>query len=138
MAQTKSTQKKTASQIKIPALYARIDRTMDYEGDGVKAIASVNVGGAFAVHGFKVYESTEKGRSVLNPSSKYEKNGRTEYSDVFHAITPEARTAVNEAILNAYEQKIAEDQAQDMDEETAQGQTSPDENEPDALTMGGM
>lgn len=57
---------------------------------------------------------------------------------MFHAITPEARTAVNEAILNAYEQKIAEDQAQDMDEETAQGQTSPDENEPDALTMGGM
>ena len=46
MAQTKSTQKKTASQIKIPALHARIDRTMDYEGDGVKAIASVNVGGA--------------------------------------------------------------------------------------------
>ena len=73
MAQTKSTQKKTASQIKIPALHARIDRTMDYEGDGVKAIASVNVGGAFAVHGFKVYESTEEGRSVLNPSSKYEK-----------------------------------------------------------------
>lgn len=122
MTQTKSPQKKEVSKTEIPSLRAKIDRMMDYEGDGVKAIASVNVGGAFAVHGFKVYESAEKGRSVLNPSSKYEKNGKTEYSDVFHAVSPEARTAVKDAILNAYEQKIAEDQAQDMDEETAQGQ----------------
>ena len=123
MAQTKSPQNKAAAKEEIPSLHAKIDRMMDYEGDGVKAIASVNIGGAFAVHGFKIYESAKKGRSVLNPSSKYEKNGKAEYSDVFHAVSAEARNAVNSAVLSAYEQKLAEDQAENMSEETAQGQT---------------
>lgn len=97
------------------------------EGDGVRAIASVNIGGAFAARGFKVYESEEKGLSVLNPSSKYQKDGKDQYSDTIYALTPEARAALNGAVLDAYEQKLQEEQGEDLDEDQdediAQGQT---------------
>lgn len=123
MATKKSPQKKAAP--KLPSISAKIDRLIPTEGDGVRAIASVNIGGAYAAHGFKVYESEEKGLSVLNPSSKYQKDGKNQYSDVVHAITPEARTAINDAILEAYEQKLSEEQGEDLDEDEdlAQGQT---------------
>lgn len=124
MATKKSPQK---SAPKLPSINARIDRLIPTEGDGVRAIASVNIGSAFAAHGFKVYESEEKGLSVLNPSSKYQKDGKNQYSDVIHAVTPEARTAINDAILDAYEQKLQEEQGEDLDEDQdediGQGQT---------------
>ena len=122
---TKTSPQKAAP--KLPSINARIDRLIPTEGDGVRAIASVNIGGAFAAHGFKVYESEEKGLSVLNPSSKYQKDGKNQYSDVIHAVTPEARTAINDAILDAYEQKLQEEQGEDLDEDQdediGQGQT---------------
>ena len=123
MATKKSPQKKAAP--KLPSITAKIDRLLPTEGDGVRAIASVNIGGAYAAHGFKVYESEEKGLSVLNPSSKYQKDGKSQYSDVIHAVTPEARTAINDAILEAYEQKLQEEQGEDLDEDEdiTQGQT---------------
>lgn len=123
MATKKSPQKKAAP--KLPSISARIDRLIPTEGDGVRAIASVNIGGAFAARGFKVYESEEKGLTVLNPSSKYQKDGKNQYSDVVHAVTSEARTAINDAILDAYEQKLTEEQGEnpDEDEDLAQGQT---------------
>ena len=125
MATKKLPQKKAST--KLPSITAKIDRLIPTEGDGVRAIASVNIGGAYAAHGFKVYESEEKGLSVLNPSSKYQKDGKSQYSDVIHAVTPEARTAINDAILEAYEQKLQEEQGEDldedMDEDIAQGQT---------------
>lgn len=124
MATKKSPQKAAP---KLPSINARIDRLIPTEGDGVRAIASVNIGGAFAAHGFKVYESEEKGLSVLNPSSKYQKDGKNQYSDVIHAVTPEARTAINDAILDAYEQKLQEEHGEDLDEDQdediGQGQT---------------
>lgn len=124
MATKKSPQKAAP---KLPSINARIDRLIPTEGDGVRAIASVNIGGAFAAHGFKVYESEEKGLSVLNPSSKYQKDGKNQYSDVIHAVTPEARTAINDVILDAYEQKLQEEQGEDLDEDQdediGQGQT---------------
>ena len=125
MATKKSPQKKAAP--KLPRITARIDRMIPTEGDGVRAIASVNIGGAFAARGFKVYESEEKGLSVLNPSSKYQKDGKDQYSDTVYALTPEARAALNGAVLDAYEQKLQEEQGEDLDEDQdeniAQGQT---------------
>lgn len=49
-----------------PAITARIDRLVDYEGSNVRAIASVNVADAFAIHGLKVIDS-EKGLFVSMP-----------------------------------------------------------------------
>lgn len=121
MATKKVPQKKAASQT--PHITARIDRMIPAEGDGVRAIASINIDGAFAVRGFKVYESEEKGLSVLNPSSKYRKDGKEQYSDNIYALTSEARTALTDAVLDAYEQKLQEEQSDDIDEDINQVQS---------------
>ena len=80
---------------------------MDYEGSKVKAIASANSGGAFAVHGIKVIDS-QNGLFVQMPQTSYEKDGKKQYSDQFHPVTADARTELNDAVLQAYENKLAE------------------------------
>ncbi len=104
-----------------PAITARIDRLVDYEGSNIKAVASVNVADAFAIHGLKVIDS-EKGLFVSMPQSKYEKDGRTQYSDICHPITAEARTELFDTVLAAYEQKLQEDVQMEPGEALETGQ----------------
>jgi stage V sporulation protein G len=80
----------------------------DEEG-AIRATASLTIGGAFAVHGIKVIDGS-KGQFVSMPSYK---SGES-YKDIFHAVTAEARQQMNEAVLAAYEQKLAEEQTQDQ------------------------
>ena len=115
MSGKKAPQKKTAQKSSFPSIKARIDRLVDYEGSNVRAIASVNIGNAFAIHGFKVYESEEKGLSVLNPATKGQKDGK--YYENAHPITAEAHTALTNAVLKAYEQHLQEVQEQADGEE---------------------
>lgn len=84
---------------------ARIDRMLDYEDSKVKAIASANIGGAFAIHGIKVIDS-EKGLFVQMPQSSFEKDGKKKYSDIFHPITADSRNELNAQVLEAYEQRL--------------------------------
>lgn len=94
----------------LPAIRAQIDRMLD--GDyKTKAIASVTIGGAYAVHGIRVIES-DKGRFVAMPSESYEKNGEKKYNDTFHAITAEARSALIDSVNEAYEQALAEQETE--------------------------
>ena len=103
------TQNKTQQETSMPQVEVRIDRMLD--GDfKTKAYASATIGGAFAVHGIRVIE-TEKGRFISMPQESYKKNGETKYSDTFHAITAEARTALVEAVNDAYELKLQEQQS---------------------------
>lgn len=104
-----------------PAITARIDRLVDYEGSNIKAVASVNVADAFAIHGLKVIDS-EKGLFVSMPQSRYEKDGKTQYSDICHPITAEARIKLFDTVLAAYEQKLQEDVQMEPDGEMETGQ----------------
>ncbi len=119
----KNTQKKSAAKSEIPSVTARIDRMVDYEGSKIKAFASVTIGGAFAVHGFKVYESEDGKLSVLCPATKSQKDGK--YYEDAHPISADARTALNGAVLDAYEQRLhmAEDQGEVQASEAEQTQT---------------
>lgn len=119
----KNTQKKSAEQKGLPSLTARIDRMVDYEGSKIKAFASVNIGGAFAIHGFKVCESDDGKLSVLCPATKSQKDGK--YYEDAHPISADARTALNGAVLDAYEQRLhmAEDQGEVQAAEAAPTQT---------------
>lgn len=94
-----------------PKINARIDSLVDYEGSKTKAFASVNIGDAFAVHGIKIVEG-EKGLFVSMPQRKEGED----YKDVFHPITAEAREEMNKQILDAYEQKLQEEQGEQLDE----------------------
>lgn len=108
-----ATQKKKQQEVPAPQVEARIDRMVD--GDyKTKAYASVTIAGAFAVHGLRVIE-TDKGRFISMPQESYKKNGETVYNDTFHAVTAEARTALVDAVNDAYEQKLQERMEQSED-----------------------
>ena len=106
----------------MPTIRAKIDRLADFEGSKVKAFASANIG-PFAVHGLRVVDG-EKGLFVAMPSTSYQKDGKTEYQETFHPVSGDARKALNDAVLEAYEQKLTEEQTEDasmsMDEAEAQ------------------
>ena len=106
----------------IPTIQARIDHITGYEK--VKAFASANIGGAFAIHGLRVVDG-EKGLFVAMPSTSFQRDGKTEYQETFHPVSGEARKALNDAVLEAYEQKLAEEQTEDeaLDEEQTEDQS---------------
>lgn len=96
----------------VPNITARIDRLVKQDDSSVKAYASVNIGGAFAVHGIKVIDSV-KGTFISMPSNSYKKDGKMQYSDICHPITSEARNELIDKVTEAYEAKLSEEQ--DMD-----------------------
>lgn len=97
----------------LPSISVKIDRLVGYAGSKVRAIASANIGDGFAIHGLRVMDS-EKGLYVSMPSRSYQKNGKIEYSEVFHPLTSEARQELNGAVLEAYEQELAEEQSESL------------------------
>ncbi len=117
-------QKKT-----LPSISARIDYLPEGNENQIRAIASANIANAFAIHGIKVIESKDKGIFVSMPNVSYNQDGEKKYKDQFHAITAEARTALNDAVLKAYEQKIQEDETQAESEDQDESEDGP------ALTM---
>lgn len=128
MATKKSNSKAPAKEQKhsTPNISARIDRLVDYENSKVKAIASVNIGGAFAIHGLRVIDS-QKGLFVQMPQSSYQKDGKTEYSDIFHPVTTEARSELCSKVLEAYEQKLDETESEDEQlDESEQEEDAPE------------
>lgn len=115
-----------------PSITARIDRLVDYENSKVKAVASANIGGAFAIHGLRVIDS-QKGLFVQIPQNSFQRGGKTEYSDIFHPITAEARSELNTKVLEAYEQKLAEIEGED---EVLDAGESLDEQDEDVPAFG--
>jgi len=112
--------KKKEQKKALPNITARIDRLVDQEDSNIKAYASVNIGGAFAVHGIKVIDSV-KGIFVSMPSNSYKKDGKVEYSDICHPISAEARNELIDKVTEAYEAKLGEEQDVDnMPEDEAQ------------------
>lgn len=113
-------------------IHASINRMINKEDSAVKAYASITMDGMFAVHGLRVIES-DKGRFVNMPSTSFtDKDGNKQYSDTFHAITKAARNAINQAVLSAYDFKLQQNQASDIEvENTADEEMSEQEDEPE-------
>lgn len=74
----------------------------------IKAYASVNLNGCFAIRNVKVLDST-KGLFVSMPSYKV---GNGEYKDICFPVTKEFREKLNSAVLNAYQQALLQTQSQ--------------------------
>lgn len=101
------------TQYKIPFITARIDRLTADSNSKIKANASVTIGNHFAVHGIKIYDGGEKGLQVLYPGHK---GTDGKFYDDFHPITKESREALNGYVLDAYEQKMEQAQAEKQTE----------------------
>lgn len=84
----------------------------------IKAYASVNLGGEFAITGVKIMDGS-KGTFVAMPS--YKSNG--EYKDVCLPVTKEAREQFNAAVLNAYEQALSHLQGKSQEQTDIPTQT---------------
>ena len=83
---------------------ARIDRMVNT--GNVKAIASVSLDGMFVVKNLKVMDG-KKGLFVSMPQESYSgKDGQKKYSNTFFALTNSAKLALQEAVLQVYEQQI--------------------------------
>lgn len=91
---------------------ARIDRLVDSPNTHIKAFATVNIGGWYAIHGLRVIDS-QKGLFVQMPQNSFNnKDGKLTYQDIFHPVTADARTELFSAVLGAYEQKMSEEAGQ--------------------------
>lgn len=134
--QNKAKEETQKQKTPIPSIEARIDRLIDREDSSIKAVASVNIGGAFAVHGIKVIDSY-KGMFVSMPSESYtDKDGNKQYRETCHPISGAARKELVQKVQDAYRQALeeqqGEDQAETQDANEAQAQA---ESEPLAQGM---
>lgn len=84
---------------------ANIDRMFYNSENSLKAVASVTVENAIAIHGIKVCKQGDEYR-VYMPQNSYMKNGEKKYEDYAHPITKEARDDLINAVLYAYEQRL--------------------------------
>ena len=87
-----------------------------FDSGKLKATFDVTIDDKFAIHGIKIIEG-EKGLFVSMPQRK---DGE-DYKDVFHPITAEAREELNKQVMDAYEQKLEEEQNEQLDEGETQG-----------------
>ena len=98
-----------AAQQLIPDISVRIDKLFSDDSKKLKAIASANIG-PFAVHGIRVFEN-EKGMFVNMPSVSYKDGqGNTQYDDVFHPVTREAREALVKNVIDEYSHALEQAQ----------------------------
>ncbi len=94
---------------------AKIDRLVDNPDTAVKASASLTLDGVFAVHGFKVIETNDK-TFVRMPSVSYpDKDGNTQYSDIFHSITKSGYEAIQNSVMAAYRSAIEQNQNSEIE-----------------------
>ena len=85
---------------------ARIERVIDDPNSKLKAVASVNLPGGFAVHNVRLYEN-EKGRWISMPQSSYkDAYGNAKYEDIFHPVTAEARNRFNDVVSGEYDRAL--------------------------------
>ena len=83
---------------------ARIDRMVNT--GNVRAVASVSMDGMFVVKNLKVMDG-KKGLFVSMPQETYPgKDGQKKYSNTFFALTNSAKLALQESVLQAYQQQI--------------------------------
>ena len=74
----------------------------------MKAVASVTIDDAVAVHNVKVIKTDDKTFVAMPFESYKDKDGKETRRDVVHPISSEVRKNLEEAVIAAYEQKIAE------------------------------
>ena len=93
----------------LPEISVRIDKLFDDDTKKLKAFASANIG-PFAVHGIRIFEN-EKGMFVNMPSNSYkDAQGNTQYEDVFHPVTKEAREALVKHVIDGYHHALEQAQ----------------------------
>lgn len=74
----------------------------------MKAVASVTVDDAIAIHNVKVIKTADKTFVAMPFESYTDKDGKETRRDIVHPINSEVRKNMESAVIAAYEQKISE------------------------------
>lgn len=78
-------------------------RMVQKEDSKLKAVASITLDNAIAIHDIKIIEGND-GCFIAMPSRKTQDG---EYRDIAHPINAEARNELISAIMTAYEKELA-------------------------------
>ena len=65
--------------------------------------------------------------NVATDESYTDRDGNKQYSDIFHAVTKSARNVLNQAVLNAYDVKLQQIQATEIEVENPPDEEMADE-----------
>ena len=110
----RASKEKPAKQ-KVPAVAAKI-HTMCQGNSSIKAYASVCLLGRFVVKDVAVVEG-KNGLFARMPHRKYtDAEGIAQYTDTFFCLDAEDRSAVNQAVVDTYEQELEESAAEEPEE----------------------
>ena len=108
---------------------AQIDRFIGKD-NRIKAYASVILGGEYVIRDIAVMDS-KNGLFARMPYRSYkDRNGNMQYSDVAFALNETSRNAVNDAVLEVYEQRLQ------MEEDESQGLEDQEEDEAPVFAQG--
>ena len=90
--QAQTAPKQNVQSAQAPVVRAKIERLITDEESKVKAYASVTIGGMFAVHGVRVYQTENGGNYVSMPFNQYkDAEGKTQFSEICHPVTADLR-----------------------------------------------
>lgn len=78
-------------------------RMVQKEDSKLKAVASITLDEAIAIHDIKIIEGSD-GCFIAMPSRKTQDG---EYKDIAHPINAEARNELISAVMTAYEKELA-------------------------------
>lgn len=118
----------------VPDVQAKITWVNNNPNQAKKATASITIGKAFTVNDLGVVQGS-KGLFVSMPQRSYEKNGEKKYLEVAHPVSSEMRKAVNDAVLDAYQQEVGQSQSAEPSQETPEEELA---EEADGPIMGQM
>lgn len=108
---------------KLPYIKVKIDKIISLEESKTKAFASVTIGGAVVVHGVRIMNSA-KGLFVAMPANVYvDYNGEKHFNEIAHPISKEARTLLNNKVMEAYHQSLNEQQAESETENMSEDES---------------
>jgi len=117
----------------IPDLTVRIYPVRNSKSK-LRATANVNIAGAFAVQGFRIFDS-RNGLFVKEPEQSYVKAGTQLNRSVFFPITREARDKLYGQILHSYELVMDQELDREMNREVGQESGIPFLTDDDAPPM---
>ena len=78
-------------------------RKLINDSTALKAVCSVTLDDQYVVHGVKVIKANNSTFMIMPCDTHKDADGNDVYRDIFHPITSDARKAMEEAVLAAYE-----------------------------------
>ena len=92
-----------------------IDRCFNKPDMNLKALARITIDNVFTIEGFRIMPDKNGELKAIMPQQSYvDKDGKTQYRDIAHPITPEARSTICSTILKAYYAHVQRAEAEKM------------------------